>query len=273
MNTARARAFSPSPPSFREQPAQAVDRLLQQAEEADIRLTPGMAEGLANGNPRMIAYVADLIAVRGIHPAIETRHDGGPLEPGETYTVNEDGPEAVIKSNGDVSGIGDGSPALVMAGHAGMVLPAAASGGPGGSMVRAQASHPVAGAAADGTVYDTVWHGRFDGQGRKIWDVVRPDPVHGLKTPDHPDMNFETLGTPEHPFEMGVDVDGAPNAYPPHKLVGQFGGPNPAKPGEPRTETITEPLPGFPRPGQSEQCLCEKRKETSLALKQVLRVP
>ncbi len=234
MSTSRSRALAPS---RHEQAGPAVDRLFHQADAAGIRLTLAMAEGLANGSPRMIAYVADLIAVRGLRPAIETRHDGGQLEPGKTYTVNENGPETVIGSTGDAHLLGNGSPALVTASHPGMVLPVSASRG-------GQALRPVKN--TDDTVYNTAWHGRLDEKGRKIWDVAAPDPNHELKRPDHPDMSFETFGTPEHPFEMGVDVDGAPNAYPPHKIIGQFGGPDPKHPGRSMTETITEPKPGFP---------------------------
>ncbi len=120
MNAARARALTPPSP---EQSGHAVDRLFQQAEDADIRLTPGMAEGLARGNPRMIAYVADLISLRGRRPAIETRHDGGAMQPGKTYTVNENGPEAVVDWDGQVKSMGDGRPALMQPQKPAVVLP------------------------------------------------------------------------------------------------------------------------------------------------------
>ncbi len=121
MNTARARTLPPPP--FREQPGHAVDRLFHQAEEADIRLTPAMAEGLARGHPRMIAYVADLISLRGRRPAVEPRHDGGAVQPGKTYTVNENGPEAVVDWDGKVKSMGDGRPALMQPQKPAVVLP------------------------------------------------------------------------------------------------------------------------------------------------------
>ena len=62
------------------EPMNAIQNLLAQVDHAGITLTPGMAEGVERGHPRMIAYVANLVALRGKRPAIEPREDGGPLE-------------------------------------------------------------------------------------------------------------------------------------------------------------------------------------------------
>ena len=117
MRTAKlhARPFSRLEP--------AVRRLERQAEEAGVRLTPGMAEGLARGNARMIAYVADLIALRGLKPAVQPRYDGGPVQPGQAYTGNEHGPEGVVTGDGVMRPLGDGSPGIFTPAQAGVVVP------------------------------------------------------------------------------------------------------------------------------------------------------
>ena len=56
--------------------------------------------GEANGHPRMMAYVAGLIAVRGRRPVVQPRFDGGPVQPGQVYTGNEQGPESVVTADG-----------------------------------------------------------------------------------------------------------------------------------------------------------------------------
>ena len=87
-----------------------------------------VAEGVERGNPRMIAYVANLVALRGKRPAIEPREDGGPLEPKKTYTINENQKEAVVGKDGSTSTINDGKPATFTATQPGYVLPDYAKG-------------------------------------------------------------------------------------------------------------------------------------------------
>ena len=106
----------------------AIHNLLAQVDHAGINLTPGMAEGVARGNPRMIAYVANLVALRGKRPAIEPREDGGPLEPKKTYTINENQKETVVGKDGSTSTINDGKPATFTATQPGYVLPDYAKG-------------------------------------------------------------------------------------------------------------------------------------------------
>jgi hypothetical protein len=113
----------------------------------------------------------------------------------------------------------------------------------GDSSRSSEAEVPEAKTQSDDEALQTVWHGRFDENGNRIWDVVRDDPNHGLKTPDNPNKNYQSYGSGDDPIAMGVDVDGAKNAYAPHHLIGQFGGYD--KQGKQVTQTITEPLPGF----------------------------
>ena len=82
-----------------------------------------MAEGVERGNPRMIAYVANLVALRGKRPAIEPRENGGPLEKDKTYTINESQKETVVGADGSTSTINDGKPATFTAKQPGYVLP------------------------------------------------------------------------------------------------------------------------------------------------------
>lgn len=101
----------------------AVEQLFQQAERAGIRLTPGLVAGLAQGDPRAIAYLADMIAGMGGRPAVEPRYEGGEVKPGGTYTVNERGPEAVVNTDGKVRQVGDGRPSIMEVQEPGYVVP------------------------------------------------------------------------------------------------------------------------------------------------------
>ena len=97
--------------------------LLRQADEAGVRLTHAMAEGVANGRPRMMAYVAGLIAVRGRRPVVQPRFDGGPVRPGQVYTGNEQGPESVVTADGRSQPLGDGRPSTFTVSQPAVVVP------------------------------------------------------------------------------------------------------------------------------------------------------
>ena len=194
----------------------AVRRLERQAEEAGIRLTPGMAEGLARGNARMIAYVADLIALRGLKPAVQPRYDGGPVEPGQTYTMNENGPEALVGRDGSVSTPGNGSPVTIMPRQPGTVLPNAASLS-STSTPQAPAPKPASQSSTGSVATDQVATyanvSRGAGMNGQLWPqsgaVTLPAPGQG--NPFAPNPNLDPMAALSLP---GLPVPHLPQSQP-----------------------------------------------------------